>query len=292
MRPSQLLAAVVALSQLSAAWPDFGDVKAVADVHGLLYGRQDNNDESSRPTATADEPKSTNDSNPSNSEASTTAENTAKETGKATASDDNKESTVTGKPTGSVKASGTKSGSKTKTTISEGMPAGGIQMITPAVTAGAQYYKVGDWVSFAWNYTSLSFTPTAIDVLATCTANQATYTLAVNQSVEETGMVYWDTGAYQATASVPLLTEQYTLIIYDSNSSVSATAKAGYLGAYNQFTFGMYTPQPYTPWADYKCPTCNSAMSAFESMTIKALLLTSGTTIASLFYFAYSFGVL
>lgn len=121
-------------------------------------------------------------------------------------------------------------------------------MITPAPIAGTQYYKVGDWVSFAWNYTSLSVTPSAIDILATCTANQATYTLAVNQSTEETGAVFWDTGAYQKTASIPLLTEMYTLIIYDADSSVSATAAAGYLGAYSQHIFGMYTPQPYVEW--------------------------------------------
>lgn len=120
-------------------------------------------------------------------------------------------------------------------------------MITPAAIAGQQFYKVGEWVTFAWNYTSLSVTPSAVDVLATCTANQATYTLAVNQSVQETGVVLWDTGAYQSTASVPLLTNMYTLIIYDSNGSPTDTPRAGYLGAYKQFIFGMYTPQPYVP---------------------------------------------
>ena len=41
--------------------------------------------------------------------------------------------------------------------------------------------------------------------------------------------------------------ETYTLIIYDAASSISATPQAGYLGVYNQFTFGMYLGQPYTP---------------------------------------------
>lgn len=120
-------------------------------------------------------------------------------------------------------------------------------MITPSAIAQPSYYKVGDFVTFAWNYTSLSVTPSAIDILATCTANQATYTLAVNQSVEETGRIVWDTNEYQSSATVPLLTETYTLLIYDSESSVSATPRPGYLGTYNQFRFGMYTPQPYTP---------------------------------------------
>lgn len=120
-------------------------------------------------------------------------------------------------------------------------------MVTPAAIAGPQYYKIGDWVTFGWNYTSLSVTPTAIDILATCTKNQATYTLAVNQTVNGTGQVLWDTGAYQSTATIPLLTETYTLIIYDADSSVSATPQAGYLSVFNQYTFGMYTPQPYVP---------------------------------------------
>lgn len=122
-------------------------------------------------------------------------------------------------------------------------------MITPAPIAGAQFYKIGEWVTFAWNYTSLSVTPSAIDILATCTANQATYTLAVNQTVDKTGMILWDTNKTQETGSVPLLTEQYTLMIYDSDQSVSATPQAGYLGVYSQFTFGMYTPQPYVNWS-------------------------------------------
>ena len=122
-------------------------------------------------------------------------------------------------------------------------------MITPAVSSGAQYYKVGDWVTFAWNYTSLLATPSAIDVFASCAANQALYTLALNQSVSETGRVLWDTGDYQATATIPLLTNTYTLIIYPADSSISATAKAGYLAVQETYTFGMYTPQPYTPWS-------------------------------------------
>jgi hypothetical protein len=122
-------------------------------------------------------------------------------------------------------------------------------MITPAVISGPQYYKVGDHVTFAWNYTNLQATPTAIDILASCSSNGATYTLALNQSVEETGRIVWDTGKFQKTATVPLLTASYTLLVYDADSSVSAAARPGYLGTYSQFIFGMYTPQSYTPWS-------------------------------------------
>ena len=120
-------------------------------------------------------------------------------------------------------------------------------MVTPAPFAGAQYYKIGDHVTFAWNYTSLSVTPSAIDILASCAINSQLYTIALNQSIDATGAVTWDTGGYQSTATVPLLTETYTLVIYDAAKDISATPSAGYLGVYDQYTFGMYTPQAYTP---------------------------------------------
>ena len=166
-------------------------------------------------------------------------------------------------------------------------------MVTPGVFDGQQYYKIGDWVHLAWNYTSLSVTPSAVDVLATCTANQATYTLALNQSVQATGEVFWNTKTYNEDNpnAAQLLTEMYTLMIYDSNTSVTDAAKPGYLAPYKQFTFGMYSPQPYTPWADFKCANCNGALSHFERLTLKAIFFTSATTIASLLYFTASFGV-
>ena len=119
--------------------------------------------------------------------------------------------------------------------------------MTPSALATSTYYKIGvDSVSFAWNYTSLSVTPSKIDILVTCTANQATYTLSSNVSFEETGSVVWDTRP-EETGTAPLLTEQYTLIIHDAEKAVTDVAAAGHLGSYNQFTFGMYIPQKYTP---------------------------------------------
>lgn len=179
-------------------------------------------------------------------------------------------------------------------------------MVTPNALAGEQYYKVGDWVTFAWNYTSLSVTPTAIDVLASCTANQATYTIAVNMSAQQT-QVLWDTGN-APEGQAPFLTNKYTLLIYDADLSATAAPRAGYFGAFSGFTFGMYTPQPYTPFAgkisrslsegpltnrhtDFQCANCNGALSHFEKMTIKALLFTTGTTMGSLLYFTYTFGL-
>ena len=133
------------------------------------------------------------------------------------------------------------------TAVDPRLPPGGIEMVTPAAIAPAVYYKIGDYVTFAWNYTSLSVTPSAIDVMASCSVNNQLYTISLNQSVQPTGAVTWDTGEYQSTATIPLLTETYTLVIYDANQDVSATPQAGYLAVQDQWTFGMYTPQPYTP---------------------------------------------
>lgn len=290
MRPSQLLAAVVAVSSVSASWNDvFGDVHALAGVDNMLYRRQDKSD-SAKPSdpKTTDAPKETGDSS-------------ATPTPTGSKSDDSK---TTDKPSGSSKPSDKESGSKgpsktsskkkpTPTEFGPDIPPGGIAMVTPGPFDGQQFYKIGDWVTLAWNYTSLEVTPSAVDVLATCTNNQATYTLALNQSVQETGQVFWDTANYNNDHpnGARLLTAMYTLMIYDSNTSVTDTPRNGYLAPYKQFSFGMYERQPYVNWTDFKCANCNGALSPFEALTLKALLFTSATTIASLLYFTASFGV-
>lgn len=278
MRPSQLLAGLLAMTSVTAAMPD-----AFANIHGLgdvknIFARQDDKSASASEQQSSNQPTRT----------------TAAESGKASAtnSDNNDDASTTEKASvsGSQKASGSKTTGKSKATSYDArLPAGGISMVTPGALAGSQFYKVGDYVTFAWNYTSLSQTPSAIDILATCTANQATYTIAVNQSADQTSIV-WDT-KNTPSGQVPFLTEKYTLLIYDAESSVSATAKAGYLGVFNTFQFGMYTPQPYVPFSEFECANCNGALSHFEKMTIKALLLTTGTTIGSLVYFTYTFGL-
>jgi hypothetical protein len=167
-------------------------------------------------------------------------------------------------------------------------------MITPAVISGPQYFKIGDFVTFAWNYTNLLATPTAVDIVATCTANQQLYTIAANQTVgNSTGAVTWDTGSYQATAlQNPLLTQTYTLIIYDAASQISATAQPGYLAVYDQYTFGMYTPQPYTPLADWKCATCSGALSDMERRALGGMLGMCIITVLSFTWFVGGLGVI
>lgn len=114
-------------------------------------------------------------------------------------------------------------------------------------------------MTFQWNYTSLSITPSHIDVLASCALNSATYTIAANMTVDPTGAVTWDTGEMDQTATNPFPVASYTLIIHDSQQDVTDVPSAGYLGAYEQvsvpyssenipaalttpqYVFGMYT---------------------------------------------------
>lgn len=146
-------------------------------------------------------------------------------------------------------------------------------MITPSALATSTYYKIGvDSVSFAWNYTSLAVTPSKIDVLVSCSANQATYTVASNASFEKTGSVVWDTRP-EETGEAPLLTETYTLIIHDAEKAVTEVAGAGHLGSYDQFQFGMYLPQKYTPRA--------GELSSFNHFRMDFAIVTSANVLRS-----------
>jgi len=299
MRPSQILAAVVAMSSVTQAMNvkhAFDNISGLTDVKNVILGRQDNNNNNdnndnassdapastqpartsaaAKPTATGDN-NNNDDNNNDNNSSGDNASNTAKETASGTK-----------KPSGS-KTTG--KGSKS-TSFDARLPAGGLTMVTPNALAGTQFYKVGDWVTFAWNYTSLSVTPTAIDVLASCTANQATYTISVNMSATETE-VLWNT-KNTPEGQAPFLTENYKLLIYDSDLSATAAPRAGYLGAFTGFTFGMYLPQEYISLKDgYTCPNCNGALSLTEKMTLGTMLLTTGTTLGSMLYFTYQFGI-
>lgn len=119
-------------------------------------------------------------------------------------------------------------------------------MITPAPLAAAEFYKIGDKVEFAWNYTALLVPPKAIDVLVSCNANQATYTIASNATFEPTGSVVWDTKK-DAEGQGNLITEKYTLIIHDSAEEITAAPQPGHLGTFRTFSFGMYIRRPYLP---------------------------------------------
>lgn len=175
----------------------------------------------------------------------------------------------------------------THTTYDARLPAGGVSMITPNALSGAEYYKIGDYVTFAWNYTSLSATPTAINVMASCSLNSELYPIAMNQSVgDTTGAATWDTGKYQSTAASPLPMATYTLVIYDAASAVTAVAGAGYLGVFDSYSFGMYTPQAYTPLADgFQCVTCSGALSNMERQALGFMFTMGAITVLSFTWF-------
>jgi hypothetical protein len=122
-------------------------------------------------------------------------------------------------------------------------------MVTPGIFSPTTYYKAGDFITWAWNYTSIQGTPTAIDLWAYCSAAKATYTLTSNMTFDEKGGKFtWDTNQYKASAT-QLLTNQYTLSIADADIGPSGSSGAGYLDPLPMMTFGMYTPQPSTPFS-------------------------------------------
>ncbi|KAI9673426.1 MAG: hypothetical protein M1817_002888 [Caeruleum heppii] len=279
MRTSYLLSVVTTLFLLfsySTAWP-------WPPLDSLIMRRQNDENTSSPPRTDDRRPTATQTDSPSSGSDAITAEPTPTDSNSDTRSDSNAdEATTTGTDSGSDTATATDSKTDgTKTTDSETtitnepdprLPAGGISMITPNPLSGSNYFRVGLNVTLAWKYTSLSVTPNAVDILASCSQNQETYTIAANQSVEETGSVTWDTNQFQ-TAPFPVAS--YTLIIHDAESDITARPRAGYLGVANQFTFGMYTPAPYADIDDgFRCATCfgNGAPSLREAAGLAAVL--------------------
>ncbi|KAL1982782.1 hypothetical protein VTN96DRAFT_898 [Rasamsonia emersonii] len=280
-----LLCTLLILATLSTAWqwpPDAGN----GEDDGPVAKRA-----AAASTATATQATETGSSSSSTDASATTTGSAATTTG-SSASESGSSATESGSSTtesGKSKATKT-SKTSSSTFVDPRLPPGGISMITPATTT-TTYYKIGDYVTFAWNYTSLSVTPSAIDVIAFCSSNSATYTLASNMSVGPTDAVTWDTHQYQATATVPLLTASYTLIVYEAGTQPSDVASAGHLGASN-FIFGMYVPQPYTPLSDgYQCVTCNAALSDTERQALGFMLTMATITVLSFTWFANGFGL-
>ncbi|EXJ54419.1 hypothetical protein A1O7_09758 [Cladophialophora yegresii CBS 114405] len=273
-------ALLLLLTALSSAWPWPESLDKKNDA--LLVARQDNDNNDDNASSTAN----------NDNASSTSAGQSASGSGSG--------SIIT--PSASLSASGSgsrgsASGNATRTTntkttpIDPRLPPGGVALITPALIDGPQYYKVGEFVTFGWNYTSLSVTPSAIDILASCAQNAQTYTLTSNMSVEETGAFTWDTGEMYATATNPFPVASYTLIIHDSSQDLTDVPSAGFLAAYQQYIFGMYTPQAYTPLNEFRCATCSGALSVHEKQALGVILTASAITFMSFAWFANGFGV-
>ena len=247
------------------------------------------------------------------SAAATKATKTASPASTAKSAKQTAKGSDTAKASGTAKASQTAkaSGSAAATTgqaaassvsVNPVLPAGGANMLTPSALGSTTYYRIGDYVTFAWNYTSLSITPSKVDAIVSCSENSATYTLLSNASFEKTGSVVWDTSP-DVTGTAPLLTETYTLIIYDAAEAVTAVADAGKLGVSNDFNFGMYVPQSYTPLSskllrllvcffgytdsttEWKCAVCSAAFSDTERQALKFMFGMCLMTVLSFTWF-------
>ncbi|KAL2838419.1 hypothetical protein BJX68DRAFT_249000 [Aspergillus pseudodeflectus] len=279
------LACLLLLAVLSRAWQL---EEMHMGSHGQLLPRQDDSESDSETTTT--------DADSATTGATPTADETASETETSTStrssSDDDNESQTTSRPsvTSTRGSNSTHTSSSNRTTsVDPRSPPGGISILTPAATS-TTYYKVGDTLTFVWNYTSLEITPTAVNVIASCSINSATYTISSNMSVSETQSVEWDTGKYQANATIPLLTATYTLIVYDESKDVDDIASAGELSSQNRYYFGMYISQPYVDLDEYVCATCSGALSSTETQALKFGVGMALITIATFTWFATGFG--
>ncbi|KAJ4314396.1 hypothetical protein N0V84_008916 [Fusarium piperis] len=214
-----------------------------------------------------------------------------------TNTDDSRETgtrTGTARNTGSRAATGktnTKDAKPSRTSFSFDVAAGGVSMQTPeTMFQPTPLYKVGDYATFGWNYTSLMGTPTAIDVLISCSANGATYTLAANATFEKTPSYTWDTGKQANNVNAPLVVGLYTLIIKDADMAISDIPDPGYLAVARTFQFGMYTPRDYVPYSEWTCDVCNSAPGLSHG-GIAVVLTMSLVTIASFTWFVTGLGL-
>lgn len=156
----------------------------------------------------------------------------------------------------------------------------------PATGLGTALYRISEYVTFSWNYTSLLGTPTAIDVLASCTTAAATWTLAANMSFESSVNFVWDTKEQANDANQPLLTAQYMLIIKDSNYDIGENPDPGYLGANQALSFGLYAGKPYQNLSEWKCPGCKSN-AAPPSVDQHALKFAAGMSAATVLGFTW-----
>ncbi len=134
-------------------------------------------------------------------------------------------------------------------------------MLEPTPTGGVTpLYKIGDTLTFAFSMTSVQAYPTAVNIYATCSVNNALYTIAENSTVKEgqDKKVYWDTSKYGSEN--PMLTEKYSLVIWDADQDGGETHESGYLATFRGLIFAMYLGKPYNkePGDHPKCATCSA----------------------------------
>jgi hypothetical protein len=231
---------------------------------------------------------------------SQTGEPTAEPTGETTAepsgedSGDDLNTAVAPSSTRGGHRTGTQSGDDepTRVEFAPEDPAGSVVMMTPATTTGTPIFKIRDFVTFGWSYTNLQGTPTAIDVILSCSAATETWTLTSNMTFQTSASYVWDSNVQATAVESPLLTEMYTLIIADADTGPSATAEAGYLAVFSNLRFGLYHPARYTPLSEWECGTCNAAVPGLDKNAMRLALGMSAITVFSFTWFVTGFGVL
>ncbi len=168
-------------------------------------------------------------------------------------------------------------------------------MATPAITDGSTFYKIENPtpITWVWNYTKVQADPTAIDVLVSVsnTNVKATWTLTQNMTFEEPQATFtWDTLKYQTEhVEKKLITEKYTLVIYDSDGNPTSNAEAGYLAPFNGFQFGLYTTLPYHNLSEWDCVTCSAASGDLDRKAIGFAVSMSAITILSFTWYVVGF---
>ncbi|KAE9965715.1 hypothetical protein BLS_007438 [Venturia inaequalis] len=280
MRPTQLFATIASFSALTQAWP----WPEPSNRNAILRRQDSSNTDSTTPSsakASSQTGKSTSATETESSGTKTTGTQSASGSGITPSATDGGNS-----DSGNGTAAAT-----TSYDGSEGL--GSVVMVTPSALAGSQYYKVGDYITWGWNYTNVQATPTAVDLWAYCSAAKATYTLASNMTYDEKGKFTWDTAAY-ATQAPQLGTNSYTLSIADAAIGMSSSKGAGYLNPVAMYTFAMYTPQPYTNYSSWTCATCSSGAGNLTPKNTWSFLggMASVTVLSFTWFATGRFGVL
>lgn len=294
MLPLAALSAIASASAWSGLLPGSDSLASRQDnalilddlLNGLPPTRRQNDNE---------DDNNNDDTNTSSESVTETTATTEAETGTETGTETRRQ-TTTGERTGTQTEEPTITGTGTRTNAeSTSIPfdaqAGGINMITPAAIAAAtSLYKVGDYVTFSWNYTNLLAEPTGIDVIVSCSAPEQalTWTLTANMTFETEASYVWDTNENQDQDYIP---EMYTVIIKNSDSDITDIAGPGVLAAHTGATFGVYTPAPYQDYDEWECVGCNSAPPSTERQALGFALTMSVITVATFTWFTLGLGL-
>ncbi|KJZ76049.1 hypothetical protein HIM_04505 [Hirsutella minnesotensis 3608] len=202
----------------------------------------------------------------------------------------------TAEPTDASNTSGGRnksdSGPVTRTPFDNGLPPGGVNILTPAPLAEpTPLYKIRDNITWSWNYTSLEGTPTAVDVLVSCSTATKTWTLTTNMTFETSVNYVWDTKKQADSVENPLLNALYTLIVKDSDTSITSAPEPGYLAPWSGFKFGLYTGKTPVPFKDWKCVGCSDAASLLNRQALGLAVTMSLISFFSFTWFVVGLGL-